>query len=72
MTRRDVRFGRFKRHSLLNTNLFEKLEDDYIQKLSRRNKRDTLAHVENVMEDVEHQIHGLKVCILKLLIILTV
>lgn len=38
------------------------LDDHNIDRLSHREKRDSLTHVENAMEDVEHQIHGLKVC----------
>ncbi|KAJ8920854.1 hypothetical protein NQ315_015646 [Exocentrus adspersus] len=54
VTRREIRMGRYKRD--LNT-IFE----ENVHNLSKRERRDTLAHVENAMEDVQHQLHGLKV-----------
>lgn len=62
MTRRDIRFGRFKQDHFLETSPLKRSENFSIHKLSPRDKRDTLDHLEKVVKNVEHQIHGLKVC----------
>ncbi|XP_023311645.1 extracellular sulfatase SULF-1 homolog isoform X4 [Anoplophora glabripennis] len=60
ITRREARLGRIKRDTHLDEILFKKLRDKEIHKLSKRERRDTLTHVENAMEDVQHQLHGLR------------
>lgn len=58
ITRRHARSDRSRRHDKdLNRILFRRIR----KKMSARHKRDTLAHVEDVMRDVQGKIHGLKV-----------
>ncbi|KAJ8963758.1 hypothetical protein NQ314_005400, partial [Rhamnusium bicolor] len=58
---RESRFGRIKRDTQLDEILFEKLGEEKLYNLSKRERRDTLSHVENAMEDVQDQLHGLRV-----------
>lgn len=41
--------------------LFERLNEEKFRKLSKREKRDTLAHIEKVMNNVHGEINSLAV-----------
>lgn len=55
--------NRIKRDVDLDHILFKKLNEEIIKSISTRQKRDTLAHVEDVMENVRGQIKGLQVIV---------
>nr|CAH7716993.1 unnamed protein product [Callosobruchus chinensis] len=61
MTRRDLRIGRSRRDVELDNILFEKLGEEKIHKMTKRDITDTLSDLEDTMGDVEDQIYGLRV-----------
>lgn len=60
---RDQR--RLKRDITFDTHIVEHMNDNNLHILSRRLKRDSLTHVENVMKGIEHKLNGLQVKILQ-------
>lgn len=48
--------------------LFERLNEEKFRKLSKREKRDTLAHIEKVMNNVHGEINSLAVILSILLV----
>lgn len=57
---------RFKRDAELHEILFDRI---YGREMTHRHKRDTLEHVESVMETVKDKLSGLQVSISDLLLI---
>lgn len=58
--RKNSKFLRFKRDADLHEILFDKI---YGREMTHRHKRDTLEHVESVMETVKDKLSGLQVSI---------
>lgn len=58
--RKNSKFMRFKRDAELHEILFDRI---YGSEMTHRHKRDTLEHVESVMETVKDKLSGLQVSI---------